>query len=333
MSLVDYPDSESDDDNSHAIPAQLVKSIATSTVKRKYSESTKDSKGLPPLPAAFHDLYATNARISTSDNPGLHGGRKRAVPHVEGHWPSHVYLEWIPSQAESNALHDLMQHVKDSLEVRNATRTKKLPVPDIIPSLLSELGASLPLHVSLSRTLQIKTEDREAFLETLRSSLRRAAVRAFHFDFYGLKWVPNFDRNRWFLVLRIKKPEHDEVNSLLHACNEAAENSGHPGLYTGGEGDGPMEENSPNTSSKRRKTGQAEQIDRSEFFHISIAWNLTEPDPEWTSLVQSIDTSKYIQSAEGPFDAVKARVGNVVHNIALANKRSGLGQGGVLGLA
>jgi hypothetical protein len=92
MSLVQYPDSDSDEDNNgHAIAAQPQKSAPNTALKRKHSESAQDD--LPPLPAAFHDLYTTNARISTSDNPELHGGRKRAIPHVEGNWPSHVYLE------------------------------------------------------------------------------------------------------------------------------------------------------------------------------------------------------------------------------------------------
>jgi hypothetical protein len=99
MSLVAYPDSDSDpdsengnnidddnDDNekSAALPAPHA-------VKRKREDHNAAS--LPPLPAAFHDLYASNARASTSDDSSLHGGRKRAVPHVEGNWPSHVYLE------------------------------------------------------------------------------------------------------------------------------------------------------------------------------------------------------------------------------------------------
>lgn len=90
MPLVAYPDSASDDEGrgDNASPAKPV------VAKRKLSHGAHDAaQALPPLPAAFHDLYATNARVSTSDNPDLHGGRRRAVPHVEGNWPSHVYLE------------------------------------------------------------------------------------------------------------------------------------------------------------------------------------------------------------------------------------------------
>jgi hypothetical protein len=222
--------------------------------------------------------------------------------------------------------------VKEFLELQNAKRVKKLAIPEIIPSLQSELGASLPLHVSLSRTLQIKTEDREAFLETLRVSLRRSAVRAFIFDFQDVKWVPNFERNRWFLILGIKRPEYDELNGLLNACNEAVKSHGHPGLYTGGMGDGPMENNNSSDGLKRRKIDRDERQkqDFSECFHISIAWNLTEPDTEWTTLVRTIDARKYIQAPEAAFDAVKVRIGNAVQTITLPARR--LGKRGVLGL-
>ncbi|KAF2626894.1 hypothetical protein BU25DRAFT_342818 [Macroventuria anomochaeta] len=320
MSLVQYPDSDSESGGEEKV-AFLSAQKPNTVLKRKRSKPSNDD--LPPLPAAFHDLYSTNARVTTSDNPSLHGGRKRAVPHVEGNWPSHVYLEWVPSQTESDSLHSLIQTIKDSIKEENIKRAKPLPVPDIIPSLQSELGAPLPLHVSLSRTLQIKTDDRETFLGTLSSSLRRAAVQAFYFDFRGLKWVPNFERNRWFLVLGIRKPAHDELNRLLSACNEAAQTSGHPALYSGGKGDGPMETNSPTAGPHLKH----DKTDRSENFHVSIAWNLTEPDTEWVSLVQSMDVDEHIRLPQASFDVVKARVGNVVHNFDLGTRKNSLGTG------
>jgi hypothetical protein len=237
----------------------------------------------------------------------------------------------IPSQAEADALHKLIQHVKDINAQQNKMRgAQKLPVPEIVPSLQSELGAPLPLHVSLSRTLQIKTRDRETFIDTLKSSIRRARVRSFNFIFRSLKWVPNFERNRWFLVLGIEKPAQDELNKLLNACNEAAERCGHPGLYTGGQGDGPMEVDPTTAHAKRRESshGEDDSVDRSDHFHVSVAWNLEEPDVEMIASVLQINVDEFIQSPRVAFDSVKARVGNLVHNINLGAKRTGLGLGG-----
>ncbi|XP_014556310.1 hypothetical protein COCVIDRAFT_26843 [Bipolaris victoriae FI3] len=339
MALVAYPDSASDDEGTEhdKTPVHPVQPAHPPTKPDAAATKPKPtpSDALPPLPPAFHDLYAVNARVSTSDNPDLHGGRRRAVPHIQGNWPSHVYLEWIPTQRESIALLNLIQHVKSVLELENNKRVKKLPVPqDITPSLQSDLGVPLPLHVSLSRTLQIKTEDRETFLDTLGASLRRCAVPVFNFEFQGLKWVPNFERNRWFLVLAIKRPENDELNTLLHACNQAAKSTGHPALYTGGAGDGPMEDVDHDHRPKRRKVDKndPQTHDYSPYFHVSIAWNLTEPDAEWTALVQKIDATEYIQTPDAVFDAVKVRIGNAVHNIPLAAKRPGLGKSGRAGL-
>ncbi len=210
------------------------------------------------------------------------------------------------------------------IEREHVLQDKSGPAPDITSSLQSELGVQLPLHISLSRTLQIKTHDREAFLETLKTSLRKAAVRVFDFEFLGLKWVPNFERNRWFLVLSIMKPKLDELNRLLIACNEAALKSGHGALYTGGVGDGPMAEHSHPNNKKTRKgqPEESEQHDYSRFFHISIAWNLVEPDSALVSNVEKLDVHKYIQSLYTAVDAVKARIGNVVHKIDLGTKRA-----------
>ena len=102
MVLVDYPDSDSEASNldSQSMPEDqrgLENEQPTSLRKRKYGafkETSQIQKPLPPpLPSAFYSLYATNVRTSTSDDPSLHGGRRRQVPHTEGNWPTHVYLE------------------------------------------------------------------------------------------------------------------------------------------------------------------------------------------------------------------------------------------------
>lgn len=214
-------------------------------------------------------------------------------------------------------------------------------IPQIHPSLLSELGTPVPLHVSLSRTLQIKTDDRDSFLETLSKSLNRAAVRPFDVRFTGLKWFPNYDRNRWFLILGIEKPAQDELNRLLHACNDAAETSGHPPLYIGGKGDGPMEKDDTNDIDIATKSVQNDDktvktkstIDRTHNYHISIAWTLAEPGPEWIALAQDTDVSAFIVSPQTPFETVKAKIGNIIHNIELNPRKPSLGKRrGLLGL-
>jgi U6 snRNA phosphodiesterase len=83
MALVDYPSSDEDE-------GVAVEDLPCSSLKRKRDEMSSD---LPPLPSKFHDLYASTTRVSTRDDPSLHGGRKRVTPHIEGNWPTHLYIE------------------------------------------------------------------------------------------------------------------------------------------------------------------------------------------------------------------------------------------------
>lgn len=100
MALVDYTSSDDEDGDGNG------NVLLPSENKPKDPKSTQDLgapsgkkrklEGLPPLPAEFHNLYASTARISTSDDPSLHGGRKRATPHIQGNWPTHLYIECMP---------------------------------------------------------------------------------------------------------------------------------------------------------------------------------------------------------------------------------------------
>lgn len=89
MTLVDY----SSDESESAEPAG-----APPTKRRKPSPAPHPTRpaakpALPPLPSAFHDLYASTVRQSVVDDPSLHQGRRRVNPHVVGNWPSHLYVE------------------------------------------------------------------------------------------------------------------------------------------------------------------------------------------------------------------------------------------------
>lgn len=99
MALVDYTSSDEEGgvENGKKEETEVVAPSSRKTsahpsnsLKRKCDSLASD---LPPLPSKFHDLYATNVRSSTTDDPSLHGGRKRVIPHVEGNWPTHVFIE------------------------------------------------------------------------------------------------------------------------------------------------------------------------------------------------------------------------------------------------
>lgn len=88
--LVDYSDSDdSAQDTAPAVPARNLK-------RKRDGMDTNAVSSLPPLPATFHDLYASTARASSQDDSKMHGGRQRVTPHIEGNWPTHVYLECKP---------------------------------------------------------------------------------------------------------------------------------------------------------------------------------------------------------------------------------------------
>ena len=101
MALVTYPDSDSDTN----VKSDTEEEASSHLVKRPRLENATENiakhsparlSSLPPLPSNFHDLYASTTRVSLSDVPSLHGGRKRVIPHVEGNWPTHIYLECKP---------------------------------------------------------------------------------------------------------------------------------------------------------------------------------------------------------------------------------------------
>ncbi|KAM3419796.1 U6 snRNA phosphodiesterase [Cercospora zeina] len=225
MTLVAYSDSS----DSEAEP-----------ISQKRKLATEHSQVLPPLPAAFRDLYSSTVRTSTQDDPVLHGGRKRVTPHVAGNWPTHVYLDYY------SALQQLISH------------SQKASEQDIVHSLLeNELGVQQPLHVSLSRPLSLKTDAKDVFLEQLKTRIPASGVEAFGVQPLDLAWHPNEEGTRCFLVLRLQTPSDHELKTLLNMCNTVAARFSQPLLYT-----------------DQARSSDTPPTDAHDGFHISIAWTI-----------------------------------------------------------
>ncbi|KAL6715973.1 poly(U)-specific 3'-to-5' RNA exonuclease [Lecanora helva] len=303
MPLVEYSDS----DNSDSSPLETPQIRGT---KRK--RPTENPPFLPPLPSTFHDLYATTSRPSNQDDPDLHGGRQRMTPHIEGNWPTHVYIEWRPSTEHSNQLNDLLNSISQN-DIGSGERK--------IHSLLkSDLGAELPLHISLSRSLSLRGAQRQAFSDALTTAVNKGNISPFKIPVVGYHWVSNYEKNRWFLVLKLAKPAGNELNKLLRIPNEVCESFDQPPLYA-----------RPRVSNRERNKRRVEvekleasggavdkHDDASDAFHVSIAWMLHPPKQ---ILVDGAEKTSFdMQGIEIDVQVVKLKMGNQIISIPLGSK-------------
>jgi hypothetical protein len=190
--------------------------------------------------------------------------------------------------------------------------------------LLSPIGVPLPLHISLSRPLVLKTSDKEPFTNHLSTSLAALDIQAFSVRPKNLIWHPNEDGTRWFLVLRVTSScsssdddeqggEKRELRDLLRACNNVAKRFGQPLLYASSHNGG--------------------QRPEEDHFHISIAWALKPPPPSTLTSSDKHDTvarevpisedlRKALEKTEIAFDQVKLRIGQDVTNFPLRSTRT-----------
>ena len=136
-------------------------------------------------------------------------------------------------------------------------------------------------------------------------------------------------------MLGIAKPDRDELNRLLNASNQAAAVFGLPSLYTkngGKEVEGihtGRKKGSPQrVRDQHSGTAQADSEsilwDRSEAFHISIAWVLNEPGYDSQALLQNAEVVGFMEKEVGEmtigFSIVKAKIGNAISVIGLDSK-------------
>lgn len=136
--------------------------------------------------------------------------------------------------------------------------------------------------------------------------------------------------------MRVGRPEGNQLNRLLRTCNQVVADFGLPMLYekfqkqqggVGGAGSkfgsasgSRKSHNDPAAAATRKGAANANKADRSECFHISIAWTLEDPEGEGSDRETTSDLSSLPgNDMEISFDVVKVKIGNVVHDIPLIN--------------
>ena len=188
----------------------------------------------------------------------------------------------------------------------------------LISFLTSDLGAPLPLHISLSRPVVLETATKDDFLENLTGAVQHSKVHPFTFSARSLFWYASPDSNRKFLVLRVSatgnrtqkqggdaggsKNQNAPLVKLLKRCNTIVEFFGQPTLYAFHDG---VNEGA---------------------FHVSIAWTFDELDEakrmRTLGLLQTDDHAA-IRSWEVDVAGIKAKIGNQVTHLALPTTGSG----------
>ncbi len=148
----------------------------------------------------------------------------------------------------------------------------------------------------------------------------------------GLEWVANYERTRWFLVLKLEKAPQDGLNKLLHLSNQTVANFGQPPLYTDllrhsadGQfrkrhaGGGRSKETTRAVAPSSLSCSEASaDVDMSSSFHISVGWTLGVPTQ---GLRERLDTTGFeFQALKVDVNTFKVKIGNSITAIPLATK-------------
>jgi hypothetical protein len=203
-------------------------------------------------------------------------------------------------QEEANILRSIISRITSSS-------------PQVHTLLQNELSVPLPLHISLSRSLFLQKEQRDEFSSRVRGNLKAIGVKPFTINFSKIAWYPNFERTRWFFSLGVQKPEDDELNRVLGACNAACAAMDQPVLYAAAQ---------PKSNMRREKRetqpeGEIAVPACSESFHISLAWSLE------TQNLSEAHAPKELEAISTSFDCVKVKIGNTITSLPLVSSKVG----------
>lgn len=148
----------------------------------------------------------------------------------------------------------------------------------------------------------LKTGQKDALLEDLTTMIASSGAQIFNVKSVETAWVSNSDQTRHFLVLKLSRPDNDDLNKLLRACNAWARKHELSELYV--ESMSPLD-----------KT----EADRTSAFHVSIAWALSKPKSAETGF----NSNRQVNDLDGfeiTLREAKVKIGNVVTDIPLPDR-------------
>lgn len=171
----------------------------------------------------------------------------------------------------------------------------------------SDLGAPLPLHVSLSRPLSLQTAEKDDFLSRVTESLASGSMQPFEIQPRNLAWFTSPDSNRSFLVLGVSttggEGNNKQLMELLEKSNAASSRFKQPLLY------------------------QSQDADMARTaFHISIAWTFAKPGHDLSQATLDLFQKLPLEEVMGwkiNVSSVKVKIGNAVTSIELSRRGSG----------
>lgn len=191
----------------------------------------------------------------------------------------------------------------------NLTRSSAAEPLQVTSLVRNDLDFELPLHISLSRSLVLRKEEHEGFVDAVRNAIGSSGVRPFNVGLRGLRWHPNYDRSRHFLSIGVVKPQQDQLNRLLWCINRAVAARNHPMLYY--------------DNGNCMKPSDMEMRDCSQSLHVSIAWALQQPVVREPGLIDGQHPHTAIGNVEDlciNVDCIKVKIGDKVHEIVLGVK-------------
>lgn len=169
------------------------------------------------------------------------------------------------------------------------------------------------MHISLSRPLTLRTDQKDTFLAHLKEAIAEGHVKAVSVKVRDLTWYPNESKTRWFMVVRLQMSP--DLSKLLGVSNGVAREFGQPLLYAHDE--------------SQHQT-ESEGVDQ---FHISIAWSLQAPNSQGPPEAKLFENEHLVETHGIPysllgqlsscsihFGEVKVRIGQDVHSIALKTR-------------